>query len=194
MPADPGAVAPAAARALTVAQVASAIVGATALSRRELLAFAGVGAGVLALAGCRDTVEGAPADDATTPASSADLVLARRTAHRAAALVGALAAAVSEHRELRAMLLPLEARHREHVRAFAPESKTQFPTPVLPGTAAAALDAVTNLERQAAVTTRNDALSASSGELASALASAAACMAQHVVLLEAARDDERGGS
>ncbi len=170
--------------------------GPTALSRRELLAFAGLGAGMLAVAGCRDSVDdGTSSQDATAPPSSADLVLVRRTGRRVATLAGALAGAASDHRELRAVLRPLAARHREHVRAFAPDSEElRFPTPVLPNTAATALAAVTNLERQAAVATRDAALRASSGELAGALASAAACMAQHVVLLDAARDDVRGDS
>lgn len=169
--------------------------GPTALSRRELLAFAGLSAGVLALAGCRDSVDDAPAEDATSPAGSADLALARRTGRRAAALVGALASAASDHRELRELLRSLLARHREHVRAFAPESRIrQFPTPVLPNTAAAALGGLGKLEREAAFATRDAALRASSGELASALASAAACMEQHVDLLESARDDLRGRS
>ena len=172
--------------------------GPTALSRRELLAFAGLGASVLALPGCRDRVDGAPADDAPlddgrASATSADLMLARRTGRRAATLAVGLAAAAKGYRELREVLLPLEARHREQVRAFAPGSRiVQFPTPVLPGTATAALDGVTELEREAAVETRDAALRANSGELASALASAAACMAQHAALLDSARDDLRG--
>ena len=174
--------------------------GSTALSRRELLAFAGLGVGVLALAGCRDSVDGAPADDAPlddgrAPASSDDLVLARRTGRRVATLAVGLAGAANDYPQLRAVLRPLAARHREQVRAFAPDNVgLRFPTPVLPSTAATGLAVVTGLQRQAALATRDAALRASSGELASALASVAACMAQHVVVLEAASADLRGRS
>ena len=170
--------------------------GPTALSRRKLLASAGLGVGVLALAGCSDRVDGAPADDATSPAGSADLELARRVARRVGALLDALAGAAKEHRELRAILRPLQARHREHVGAFTPDGETlRFPGLFgVPRTAEATLAALVRSERGAAVAIGNAALIARSGELAGALASAAASMAQHVVLLEAARDDERGGS
>ena len=91
------------------------------------------------------------------------------------------------HRSLRSLLDPLAAHHAEHVQVFAPDAAPPpGRTAAVPRSSRQALAALAGAERRTAGARRRDALAADSGDLARALASAAACQAQHLVLLDGA--------
>ena len=158
-------------------------------TRRQLLA--GV-AGVVAagVSGCASTAgepaAGAP-DGGADAVDESDLALADRAAGSAATLLAAYRATVRRHRSLRSMLDPLAAHHAEHVQVFAPDAAPPTGRPAaVPRGPQQALAALGSAERRTASARRRDVLAADSGDLARALASAAACQAQHVVLLDGA--------
>ena len=158
-------------------------------TRRQLLA--GV-AGVVAagVSGCAstagDSATGA-ADGGADAVDEGDLALADRAAGSAATLLAAYRATVRRHRSLRSLLDPLAAHHAEHVRVFAPDAAPPPGRPAaVPRSSRQALAALGSAERRTAGARRRDVLAADSGDLARALASAAACQAQHVVLLAGA--------
>ncbi len=136
-----------------------------------------------------------PAVPAAPGVDRDDLTRARRAATQSAGLAVGLEAAARRHRELRALLRPVAVRHREHVTAFTPEGETtRAPEDTtVPGSPTAVLRILVGAERQAADAIRATALTAGSGDLARALASAAASMAQNVWLLTRALDERGGG-
>ncbi len=188
--------------------VASARVTPTSLSRRRLLlAAAAVGATAATglVTGCAGRSATAPSSLPIVPAAGPDdLATARRVAVRAAALAADVRTVARDQQRGRQQeqgpLLPLlgqvAARHDAHARAFLPEGErvgagTDDPGGGTPGTT---LRLLVRAEQRAGAEARTAALSAQSGDLARALASAAACLAQHVQLLgDAVAVDERGG-
>ena len=127
---------------------------------------------------------------AGTSIGGADLDLARRTAVVVAGLAVGAEATAGRHRRFAELLEPLAARHGKHVRAFTPEGETIRGRPAgpVPGAADAALRALARAEERAEEAVRVSALRATSGDLARALASCAACMAQQARLLVDAAD------
>jgi len=176
----------------------------TTVPRRRLLAaVAGVGAAAAAgtLTGCAGRVDrtgpaGLPVARVVGPD---DLATARAVAGRAAALAGDVRAAqrrvARRERSLAPLLAQVAARHDEHAVAFVPEGeRVRAPAPAGPGRAdrdgsvVATLRGLVRAEERAAAAVRTAALSAGSGDLARALASCAASLSQHVLLLDEAAD------
>jgi len=160
-------------------------------TRRQLLAgVAGVAAGVVAagVSGCASTAGDSAASAADGDAvDEGDLALADRAAGSAAMLLAAYRATVRRHRSLRSLLDPLADHHAEHVQVFAPDAAPPSGRPAaVPRSSRRAIAALGSAERRTAGARRRDVLAADSGDLARALASAAACQAQHVVLLDGA--------
>jgi len=164
----------------------------TTVSRRWLLGVA-AGAGAAAATGCAGTSAG-PSEQAPTVVPG-DLDRARRAAADAAELVAVVAGAARRHPELQPLLTGLGDRHRTHVEAFTPEVEpVALPGRMpVPRSRRATLRLLRAREQRAAGAARRAAADAGSGELAAALASCAACLAQHVRLLSAALADTATG-
>ncbi len=175
--------------------------GVPPLQRRRLLTAAGLVAGsglVTAVAGCaprdgRDTASGTDSDtnSGTTADARADtgddVALADRAAGASARLLAGYRATARRHPSLGRLLDPLAAHHAEHVDVFSVDRHpTARPDPV-PRRERDAVAALQTAERRAVGERRTDVLAATSGDLARALASAAACQDQHLVLLDRAR-------
>lgn len=184
--------------------VASPSVTPSALSRRRLLATAaGLGAALAGagLTGCSETSDHPGSTTAGTGPSVAprlggdDLAVARRTASSSTGLVELLQQSAGRHRLLRPVLAPLITRHQDHVRAFTPAGDRIRPSRrrgSIGGSPGATLRTLVEAEQRTAASVRAAAVAVDSGDLARALASAAACLAQHVQLLSEADADGRG--
>lgn len=170
--------------------------GPTKLSRRRLVATGASGlVAAVGAVGCGGVDTGAvPVGAAGTSIGGADLALARRIAAVAAGLVVSAEATARRHRRLSELLEPLAARHGEHVQAFTPEGETirDRPAGPVPRAADEALRVLARAEERAEEAARVSALRATSGDLARAMASSAACMAQHARLLADAAEGGAG--
>jgi len=166
----------------------------TTVSRRWLLVVA-AGAAAAAATGCAGTSAG-PSEQAPAVAPG-DLDRARRAAADAAELVAVVAGAERRHPELQPLLAGLGSRHRTHVEVFTPEGEVVAPPGPgrvsVPRSRRATLRVLRAREQRAAAAARRAAADAGGGELAAALASCAACLAQHVRLLSAALADTGTG-
>lgn len=176
----------------------------TSLPRRRLLlaaAAVGTAAATGLVTGCSGRSATAPSSLPIAPAAGPDdLFTARRVAVRAAALAADVRMLARDQprgqASLRQLLGQVAARHDTHARAFLPEGeRVEAGTDdSRAGTPAATLRLLVRAEQRAGAEARTAALSAQSGDLARALASAVACLAQHVQLLgDAVAADERGG-
>ena len=149
-------------------------------SRRTALAL--VLSAPLALAACDlDPPSAAPSESPTTPSSPDAEVVA--SARQAILLTVALLEVVSErHRALRAGIEPLLDLHSAHLEVLDDGAEDQDPEAVLPAdTPAMARTQVSGAEGHLAATLADAARQASSGDLARALASMSAAVAQRVV-------------
>jgi hypothetical protein len=175
------------------------------ISRRLLL-----GATTAALlSGCNDEPTAAPSPPATTDADpgatagdpdptagdpdptaggngtevSADDRLVANAVAGALGLAGAYAALAARHPDTRRTTAPLRAHLREHLAALGEEGRPTRKEPAA-RSRSRAVQAVLTAEQAASAARTEDAVAAASGDLARALASIAACHAQHAIVLE----------
>jgi hypothetical protein len=136
----------------------------------------------LALAACDlDPPSAAPSQSPTTPPLPDTEVVA--SARKAILLTVALLEVVSvQHRSLRARIRPLLDLHAAHLEVLDDGSEDQSPEPALPAdTPAMARTQVSGAESNLAVTLADASRQAASGDLARALASMSAAVAQRAV-------------
>ena len=185
------------------------------MTRRTLLRLAGA-AGLSVLAGCRPNAGSATASPAPTgnppagTARSADVAaaLARRGADAERSLISAYDAAIANHPELAALLVPLRADHVAHLAGLVPGATPSAGPGTAPGSAptsgpgsafasasgaapagSTAPETVTaslaTLERAAAAARVDDLMTTpnGAGSLARLLASIGGCEASHAALL-----------
>ncbi len=168
-----------------------------ALSRRRLLGSAatamGGGLAAATLTGCGGGAAAGRATGGAGDTARTDPAAARRVAANAADLAARLTATVRAHRGLRTMLLPMARRHDDHLRAFTAEGDRVEGRAGgrVPADAKQALRELVGSERRAATAAKQAAVRVTSAELAAALASCAAGLAQHEVLLAQAVDELR---
>jgi hypothetical protein len=144
----------------------------------------------LVLAGC-DIDPPAPAPSpsggAGSPAPDDDTALLAGVLGALDTTAAAVAAARARHPSLAASLQPLvhlHAAHREVLGAAAPElDPSAAPTPAVPGRPAAAAALVRRDETRLVGDLRRATVAAESGDFARALASMAASVTQHLVVL-----------
>jgi len=136
----------------------------------------------IAVGGCSATAQPVGRSDRS------GLMLAAQVAATAGDLAARLESTAERHGRLREVLRPMSERHREHVRAFTPAGDVvrERAGGRVPAAEHAALVDLLGREQRAAAEARAAALRAGSGELAGALASCAACLAQHATVLTAA--------